>query len=152
MLACVLHFVYELSGNNLIVGFIAPINESIFEHTKLIFIPLLIVYLFYFLKNKDKLDYDKYFFSMLVSIILGVLLVPMIYYFYTESFGITSLVFDILITFIALSFSNLLFYNYYNLHNFAIKKEISNAFLIIIILFYMYASTHLIDLPIFIPN
>jgi len=34
-----LHFAYEWSGENPIVSFIAPVNESIWEHLKLIFWP-----------------------------------------------------------------------------------------------------------------
>ncbi len=34
-----MHFVYEWSGENPIVGVFAPVNESIWEHGKLIFFP-----------------------------------------------------------------------------------------------------------------
>ena len=36
-----LHFAYELSGENPIVGLFAPINESVWEHLKLLFFPFL---------------------------------------------------------------------------------------------------------------
>ena len=36
------HFVYEWSGNNILIGLFTPINESIWEHTKLIFFPIAI--------------------------------------------------------------------------------------------------------------
>lgn len=37
-----LHFVYEWSGNNRVVGIFAPVNESVFEHLKLVFFPVLL--------------------------------------------------------------------------------------------------------------
>lgn len=42
VLGTLLHFVYEWSGNNPFVGFIAPVNESVFEHLKLVFVPVLL--------------------------------------------------------------------------------------------------------------
>lgn len=152
ILACGLHFLYDFTGKLTIIGFFSPINESIFEHTKLIFIPLLIFYLIYYFKNKEILNQNKYLFSMLISIILGIILVPMLFYFYTESFGLESLIIDISITFIALALANLFFYEYYNFHNFAIKKEISITLLIFLFIFYMYATVNTINLPIFITN
>ena len=37
-----LHFVYDWSRNSLLVAFIAPTNESLFEHLKLLMTPFLI--------------------------------------------------------------------------------------------------------------
>ena len=38
-----LHFAYELSGNNPIVGLFATVNESVWEHLKLVFFPMLVL-------------------------------------------------------------------------------------------------------------
>ena len=38
-----LHFAYELSGGNLIVGLFSLVNESIWEHLKLVFFPMLVL-------------------------------------------------------------------------------------------------------------
>lgn len=150
--ACPLHFTYDFFNNLTIVGFFVPINESIFEHTKLIFIPLMLFYSLYYFFKKYKIDSDRYFFTLLLTILLGILLVPMLYYFYTESFGIELFIVDIFITLIALGLANLFFYNYYNLHNFTFKKETSLFFLLLIFIFYIYTSINLINLPIFIPK
>lgn len=37
-----LHYVYEWSGNNRFAGIFAPVNESVFEHLKLVFLPVLL--------------------------------------------------------------------------------------------------------------
>ena len=37
-----LHFAYEWSGTNFWVGLFAPVSESIWEHMKLLFFPMLI--------------------------------------------------------------------------------------------------------------
>ena len=43
LLGTILFFAYELSGENLIVGLFAPVNNSVWETLKLIFFPLLIL-------------------------------------------------------------------------------------------------------------
>lgn len=43
LLGVFLHFAYELSGQNPIVGLFALVNESIWEHLKLIFFPMLVL-------------------------------------------------------------------------------------------------------------
>lgn len=36
------HFVYEWSGNNALAGLFTPVNESVWEHMKLVFFPMLL--------------------------------------------------------------------------------------------------------------
>ena len=36
------HFFYEWSGNNFFVGMFSPVNESVWEHMKLAFFPMLL--------------------------------------------------------------------------------------------------------------
>ncbi len=43
LLGVFLHFAYELSGENPIVGLFATVNESVWEHLKLIFFPMLVL-------------------------------------------------------------------------------------------------------------
>jgi len=41
-----LHFVYDWSSHNAVVGLLAPVNESIWEHAKLVFLPPFLWYVF----------------------------------------------------------------------------------------------------------
>ena len=43
LLGVFLHFAYELSGENPIVGLFALVNESVWEHLKLLFFPMLVL-------------------------------------------------------------------------------------------------------------
>lgn len=47
-----LHFLYEWTGRNPVVGAFSPVNESVWEHLKLLFFPVL--YSFY--GNTKKTD------------------------------------------------------------------------------------------------
>lgn len=79
------HFIYELSGYNVVVGAISPVNESVWEHLKLAFIPSLIFALFEFilLQNEAK----NFAFAKTVSVYLMVSIIPAIFYSYTAFTG-----------------------------------------------------------------
>lgn len=149
LFACLLHFVYDFFNQSFLIGIISPINESIFEHTKLILVPLTIFYTMYFIINKNKLNINKYFFSFLMSILLGIILVPMFYYGYTKSFGFESVVIDISITFIVMFLSNVFFLNYYLNYKFFINYKICILLIIWIYCFYIYATFSKISFPLF---
>lgn len=91
------HFFYEWSGNNPIIGLFSPVNESIWEHMKLIFFPMLL-YSFVtvpMLRNNYPCVGPAY----LAGIIIGTLLVPVIFYTYTGILGFNILALDI-VTFV----------------------------------------------------
>ena len=116
LLGSLLHFAYDLFPN-VIVSIFAPINESIWEHTKLIFYPTVLWYvLYFFLATKNELLIKpKWFTSCVVSGITGIILVPFLFYFYTRAFGVESLIVDILIFFVAVllgQFTAMHFYRY----------------------------------------
>lgn len=54
ILGSLLHFVYEWSGNNFIVGLFSPVNESVWEHLKLLFFPMLFLTVWDFFTKEDK--------------------------------------------------------------------------------------------------
>lgn len=79
-----LHFVYEWSGENKFVGYFSAVNESTWEHLKLLFIPMLAFTFFEYFKFKE--FNTNFLFSRTVSIIVGMLFI--VSAFYTIS-GIT---------------------------------------------------------------
>lgn len=87
------HFVYGLSGNNFILGFFFPISESTWEHMKLCFFPMLL-YSFY-MNAKTRYDYPGVTSSLLFGILLGIFLIPVIFYAYSGILGDNFLPLDI---------------------------------------------------------
>lgn len=88
-----IHFLYDLFPCFLISIF-APINESIFEHIKLIFTSLLIGrIIIYFIRKKQDLNVDNYIFKSYLSTILNIILFLIIYlpiyYLFGENLMIT---------------------------------------------------------------
>lgn len=101
LLGSLFHFTYDISNQNLFVGLFSSVNESIFEHTKLIIYPIIIWYIIVYLKNKDSIKKNYYFSSMIVNILISFILIPVLYYSYTCSMGISSLIIDLIIFYIS---------------------------------------------------
>lgn len=87
------HFFYEWSKNNFIIGLFTPVSESVWEHMKLIFFPMLL----YFLILLPKLGtaFPCFVSAFSSGILLGTLLIPVIYYTYTGILGYNTLPLDI---------------------------------------------------------
>ena len=43
LLGWLLHYVYRWTGNAFLVGLFVPVNESVWEHMKLVYVPMLIL-------------------------------------------------------------------------------------------------------------
>ena len=84
-LGTLLHFTYEWSGANKLVGLFSAVNESTWEHLKLLCVPML---LFAFL---EALVYGKqctnFIPARLVSILAGMAVIVVTFYTYTGIFG-----------------------------------------------------------------
>ena len=77
-----LHFLYDWVGELSIVGMFTPINESIWEHLKLVFWPLLLWwgagYLIF--RNKKDLSLEKWFTAGGMSIFISMIFIVSWYY------------------------------------------------------------------------
>ena len=87
------HFFYDWSGNSRIVGFVTPINESVWEHAKLLFFPMLLYTLFMISRLRE--EYPCITSSLLFGLLAGTLLIPVLYYAYTAILGKNLLFLDI---------------------------------------------------------
>ena len=106
-----MHFVYEWTNESPIAALIAPVNESVFEHLKLTFFPLLAFAVFeYFFIGKIHHDF---FCIKAKSILLGILSVLVLYYTYTGIIGQNYMIPDVLIFYISVLISTLYFVKNY---------------------------------------
>lgn len=87
------HFLYDWSGQNHIAGLFTPINESIWEHIKLLFFPMLLYSLILIFKFKPR--YPCIASACCFGILTGALLIPLLYYTYTYILGKNFFVLDI---------------------------------------------------------
>ena len=87
------HFFYEWSNNNFFVGLFAPINESTWEHMKLLFFPMLLYSMVMIPKLKE--NYPCIHPSYWTGILIGTLLIPVLFYTYTGILGYHIMTLDI---------------------------------------------------------
>lgn len=80
-----LHFLYDWGNQSPLVAPFAAVNESIWEHMKLLFFPMFAFALVerQFVGNL----YENYWCAKLAGIISGLTLIPVLYYSYTGIFG-----------------------------------------------------------------
>ena len=79
-----LHYLYDWTGESIITAPFSSVNESTWEHMKLLFIPLFafaIVQSFFF---KDREDF---WWIKLKGTLLGVLMIPVLFYVYNGAIG-----------------------------------------------------------------
>lgn len=110
ILGSFLHFLYDFLPYPVIAVFSA-INESVFEHLKLLLYPMLLGYIcVYFIKDVHIKKYGK---AVLCGILSGLATLLMIYYFVRYGLGIENLVFDILLLFVSIVVGNSISYCIY---------------------------------------
>ena len=113
LLGTFLHFLYDLSGKKLWAAVISGVNESTWEHMKLLFFPMLlfaVLQSFFFGERKD------YWCISLRSILLGQILIPILFYTYNGAVGKSPDWLNIAIFFISAFFA-------YRYQNMQLKKE-----------------------------
>ena len=80
-----LHAAYELSGENPTVGLFAPINESVWEHLKLLFFPMLVLTAWdLFTRNRNNLNFLP---ARTIGILSGLAFIVIFYYTITGIIG-----------------------------------------------------------------
>lgn len=73
-----LHFLFDWSGGSVLVAPFSAVNESIWEHMKLLFFPMLI---FALLESRYiRTIYENFFCVKLIGIVVGTALIPILYY------------------------------------------------------------------------
>ncbi len=99
VMGTLLHFLYEWSNNSILIAPFSAVNESIFEHMKLLYFPLLI---FSIIQYKFIGRYfENFWYAKLIGTTLGLLIIPTLFYTYTGAFGVMKDWFNITIFFIA---------------------------------------------------
>lgn len=93
------HFFFGWSGENPLIGLISPVNESTWEHMKLVFFPVLLWS--FFLPQALSESTPSLRPSLLLGGILGTFLIPVLFYTYSGSLGYNTAWADIAIFFIS---------------------------------------------------
>lgn len=94
-----LHFLYDWTNQSIIAAPFSAVNESIWEHMKLLFFPM-----FVFALTESRFigkNYENFWCAKLAGTVAGLLLIPTLYYTYTGALGVSADWFNIVIFFLA---------------------------------------------------
>ena len=93
ILGTILHFLYEWSGDNKIIASFSAVNESTWEHLKLVFFPMLITTIIgFWIIGKDN---KKFWCAKTIGIILAMSFIIVFFYTYTGIIGTNFAILDI---------------------------------------------------------
>ena len=79
-----LHFCYDWSGESVWIAPISGVNESTWEHMKLLFVPL---FAWAILQSRFFKEHSSFWCIKLVGITVGLVLIPVLFYTYNGAFG-----------------------------------------------------------------
>ncbi len=97
LLGVFLHFAYQLSGENPIVGLFALVNESIWEHLKLLFFPMVLLTIWdAFAAQRNNLCFLP---ARTIGILAGLAFIVVVFYTVTGIIG-TNIAFVNILTFL----------------------------------------------------
>ncbi len=108
-----LHFAYDLSGENMLVGIFAPVNESVWEHLKLIFLPFTLFCIGFYFYSKKK--FSNMFVVSLFGNVVGMFVIVTLSYIGTAIFGEANMVYNIISYILGMiSAYSILYFGVYN--------------------------------------
>lgn len=81
-----LHFLYEWTNESILTALFSGVNESTWEHMKLLFWPL---FLFALIQRRFFKDYNNFWSIKLCGILSGLILIPVLFYTLNGCFGKT---------------------------------------------------------------
>ncbi|MEJ2249814.1 MAG: DUF6512 family protein [Candidatus Lokiarchaeota archaeon] len=118
-----LHFLFQISGYFLPVGAISAVNESVWEHLKLGYWPLVFfgVIEYIYIRKETK----NFFFAKLISALLIMVLIIVFFYGYTAILGEDNLFLDISIFVLSIVIAQLVSYKILTIPDFS--KTLSYA-------------------------
>lgn len=152
LLGIPIHFLYNLTGKLNAIALFAPINESIWEHTKLATIPVLLWWIisYFALKNKSEINFGKWIFSASIAMLSIPIVITCFYYTYIGALGISSLIIDIFSLLFALIVGQSLALHLYNHIRIRNKWSYIGILIIAIIIAFTFTVTfYAPELPMF---
>lgn len=96
-----LHFVYKWAKQNKVAGLVSPVNESVWEHLKLLFVPMLLFSIVEYFAIGNQ--FPNFIAAKVTSIVFGMLTILVVFYTYSGIAGRHFLWADILTFFLGVA-------------------------------------------------
>lgn len=79
-----LHFLYDWTNKSVLIAPFSGVNESTWEHMKLLYFPL---FVFAIIQSRFFKEYKNFWCIKLVGTLIGLLLIPILFYTYNGAIG-----------------------------------------------------------------
>lgn len=79
-----LHFLYEWTNRSILIAPFSSVNESTWEHMKLLFYPM---FIFAVVQGRKFKECENFWCAKLTGIATGLVLIPVLFYTYNGAFG-----------------------------------------------------------------
>lgn len=114
-----MHFIFDLTGRLPVVGAFVPVNESVWEHLKMAFYPVLAWWIIYYLKNGGarSFSFEKWIAATAAATVTSILTIIVFFYSYRGALGIESLALDIFSLFLGIGLGQLMGLHVYKYSN-----------------------------------
>lgn len=145
ILGNILHFTYDWSNKNALVGAFSAVNESTWEHLKLAFFPMLISTLIGLKLFKNE---PKYLCARIIAIIVALVFITAFFYTYTGSVGFNVAILDISSFLIAIILGEVTFVLALK-HNFNCNENVSKFILITLTILFVAFTYYPPNIPLF---
>lgn len=146
ILGTILHFAYDWSGGNALVGAFSAVNESTWEHLKLIFFPTILTIIFgYFYIGKDV---KNFICAKTIGLLIALSFTVIFFYTYTGILGFNIDILNILTFFIAVILGE---YSAYRLmlSNFSCNQKIAIIILAIFLFLFIFFTYNTPEIGLF---
>lgn len=147
ILGTLLHFTYKLSGENSLIAIFSAINESIWEHLKLLYFPMLITIIIgqIYLGR----EYKNFLCSKTFGIILAIIFMITFFYTYSGIFGKSTAIIDISLFFVSVVLGESISY-LLTINNYKCNKKVSIFILFILLISFIFFTFNAPNFGIFI--
>ncbi|SHJ51814.1 DUF6512 family protein [Parasporobacterium paucivorans] len=144
----IFHFLYDLSGNSPIIGAISAVNESVWEHQKMVLLPVTSWWVLYFLikGKKNQINKRNWFTGLAASLGVSILAIPFSFYFYSGAFGVSLIIVDVFILLLAVAAGQCIGIHLYK-HSTGLPLYASIILIILIILIFIIFTFNAPHLP-----
>lgn len=115
LLGTALHFLFNLTNGFILFSIFSPVNESPWEHLKLLFFPALFWWIFSYLILRKKYDINltKWIFALSISVIIGLFFIIGTHYLFKEGFKVKFTLIDVSIYFLSVIITQALGFHLY---------------------------------------
>ena len=80
----ILHFLYDWTNKSVLIAAFSGVNESTWEHMKLLYFPL---FIFALIQSRYFNEYESYWCIKFIGIVTGLITIPVLFYTYNGVFG-----------------------------------------------------------------